>query len=116
MPPAPQTPPDGSDGPRLTPRVVLFRIIGVVAVGLAAIGAVLPLMPTTVFLLIALWAFARGSPALADRLRNHSRFGPMIRDWEERGAIPVKARLNRSCLTATTRSRPIASCCMWALS
>ena len=64
-----------------------------VAVGLAAIGAVLPLMPTTVFLLIALWAFARGSPGLAERLRNHSRFGPMIRDWEERGAIPVKAKV-----------------------
>jgi len=71
----------------------MFRAIGVAAVGLAAAGAMLPLMPTTVFLLIALWAFARGSPKLAERLRNDRRFGPSIRNWEERRAIPVKAKI-----------------------
>lgn len=73
-------------------RSFVYRAIGVIAVGLAAIGAILPLMPTTVFLLIALWAFARGSPEWADRLRTHRRFGPYIRDWEERGAIPRRAK------------------------
>lgn len=73
-------------------RSFVYRAVGVGAVGLAAIGAILPLMPTTVFLLIALWAFARGSPEWADRLRTHRRFGPYIRDWEERGAIPRKAK------------------------
>ena len=77
----------------LTLRVLMFRTIGVAAVGLAIAGAVLPLMPTTVFLLIALWAFARGSPKLAERLRNDRRFGPSIRNWEERRAIPVKAKI-----------------------
>jgi uncharacterized membrane protein YbaN (DUF454 family) len=73
-------------------RAYAYRAVGIIAVALAAVGAVLPLMPTTVFLLIALWAFARGSPAWADRLRAHRRFGPYIRDWEERGAIPRKAK------------------------
>lgn len=59
---------------------------------LAAIGAVTPLMPTTVFLLVALWAFARGSPEWADRVRANPRFGPYIRDWETRGAIPRRAK------------------------
>lgn len=72
--------------------VIAYRILGVAAVALAAIGAVLPLMPTTVFLLVALWAFARGSPEWADRLRADPRFGPYIRDWETRGAIPRRAK------------------------
>lgn len=61
--------------------------------GLAAAGLVLPVLPTTPFLVVALWAFARGAPGWADRLRAHRRFGPMIRDWEERGAIPRRAKL-----------------------
>lgn len=73
-------------------RRLLYRAIGWTAVALAAAGAVLPLLPTTVFLLIALWAFARGSPEWADWLRANRRFGPYIRDWEERGAIPVRAK------------------------
>lgn len=80
-------------GPVRSPRRRrLYQAIGWVAVGLAAAGAVLPLLPTTVFLLIALWAFARGSPEWADWLRANRRFGPYIRDWEERGAIPVRAK------------------------
>lgn len=74
-------------------RVLLYRALGFVAVALAAIGVVLPVMPTTVFLLVALWAFARGSPELADRLRQHPTYGGLIRDWEERGAIPTRAKV-----------------------
>lgn len=73
--------------------VLIYRTIGVAAVGLATAGLLLPLVPTTVFLLVALWAFARGSPELAERLRANRRFGPMIRDWEERRAIPRKAKV-----------------------
>lgn len=72
--------------------VLVYRAIGVVCVGLAIVGAVLPLMPTTVFLLIALWAFAKGSPAWAERVRRHPRLGPYVRDWEERRAIPRRAK------------------------
>ena len=72
--------------------VLLYRGLGVACVGLAGVGLVLPLMPTTVFLLIALWAFARGSPEWAARVRTNPRFGPMVRDWEERHAIPPRAK------------------------
>lgn len=70
-----------------------YRALGLVAVALAAVGVVLPVMPTTVFLLVALWAFARGSPELAERLREHPTYGRFIRDWEERGAIPTRAKV-----------------------
>jgi uncharacterized membrane protein YbaN (DUF454 family) len=71
--------------------------LGLLATGhasLAAAGAgvLLPLLPTTPFLLLALWAFARSSPQLAERLRRSRRFGPAIRDWETRGAISRRAK------------------------
>ncbi|MDZ4373372.1 MAG: YbaN family protein [Phenylobacterium sp.] len=71
----------------------MYRAIGSVAVGLATAGVVLPVLPTTPFLLVAAWAFARSSPELAERLRNHPRSGPFLRDWQDRGAIPVKAKV-----------------------
>lgn len=72
--------------------VIAHRCLGMAAVGLAAAGVVLPILPTTPFLLVALWAFARGAPGWAERVRRHRRFGPMIREWEERGAIPRRAK------------------------
>ena len=83
----PPTPPTG----RMS--VLVYRGVGVVCVGLATVGLVLPLMPTTIFLLIALWAFAKGSPEWADRVRSHPRLGPFVRDWEERRAIPRRAKV-----------------------
>jgi len=73
-------------------HVILYRAVGGAAVGLAAAGVFLPVLPTTPFLLVALWAFARGAPELADKLRAHRRYGPYIRHWEERRAIPRKAK------------------------
>ena len=61
--------------------------LGCLFVGLGMIGAVLPLMPTTIFLILATGCFARSSPRLEAWLLNHPRFGPTLRDWRERGAI-----------------------------
>jgi uncharacterized membrane protein YbaN (DUF454 family) len=82
----PQKPPPGRVA------VVVYRAIGVLCVGLGTAGVFLPLLPTTVFLLIALWAFTKGSPEWAERVRRHPRLGPFVRDWEERRAIPPRAK------------------------
>ncbi|MBL8555263.1 MAG: YbaN family protein [Phenylobacterium sp.] len=71
---------------------LVYRAVGFAMVGLATAGVFLPVLPTTPFLLVAAWAFARSSPELAARLRNHPRFGAFLRDWQDRGAIPLKAK------------------------
>src|SRR5690606_41134853 len=68
--------------------VILLRLAGAGAVGLALAGTVLPLLPTTPFLLVAAWAFARSSPRLDAWLHAHPRLGPPLAAWQARRAIP----------------------------
>lgn len=72
---------------------MLYLTIGWFAVGLALLGVALPLLPTTPFLLVAAWAFAKGSPRLQAWLYGHPRFGPFLTDWRDQGAIPRRAKL-----------------------
>ncbi|MDK9696645.1 MAG: YbaN family protein [Siculibacillus sp.] len=76
--------------------------VGVVATGLAVLGVILPLLPTTPFLLVAVWAFARSSPRLETWLTEHARFGPLIADWSREGAIDGRVkRLSAVVMVAT---------------
>jgi len=61
-------------------------------VGLGAIGLVVPGLPTTVFLLIALWAFSKSSERFRAWLYEHKRLGPSIRAWHEHRVIPARAK------------------------
>lgn len=60
---------------------------------LGFIGLFLPLWPTTPFILVAAWAFARSSPQLHEALMQHRRFGPLLRDWHQYRAIPRRAKI-----------------------
>ena len=70
----------------------IYLALGWFSVGLAIIGIILPVLPTVPFLLVAVWAFSKSSPVLAERIRNHKTFGPLVRDWQDHGAIPFKAK------------------------
>jgi uncharacterized membrane protein YbaN (DUF454 family) len=61
----------------------LWRILGFTSVGIGMINAFIPLMPTTVFLLIGAWALSKGSPEWRAKLVAHPRFGRALRDWED---------------------------------
>lgn len=68
---------------------IFTSIVGWAMIVLAVIGIVLPIMPTVPFLLIASWCFARSSPRFHHWLKNHRVFGPPIKKWEEKRAIPI---------------------------
>ncbi len=72
---------------------ILYLCLGWLMVATGVVGAFLPVLPTTPFLLIALWCFSKSSPKLEAWLLNHPRFGPSLRNWREKGAIPRRAKI-----------------------
>jgi uncharacterized membrane protein YbaN (DUF454 family) len=73
-------------------RLVLLAL-GWLCVGLGIAGIILPLMPGTVFLIVAAACFARSSPRFEAWLVGHPRFGPPILEWRRHGAIPPRIKL-----------------------
>jgi len=67
-----------------------FLGVGHLSVGLALLGVVLPLLPTTPFLLLATACYARGSSRFYGWLLNDPTFGPMIHNWREHRVVARK--------------------------
>lgn len=66
---------------------------GLLAVGVGTVGIVLPLLPTVPFYLLAAFCFARSNPVWEQKLLDHPHWGPPIRNWREKRAIPRRAKL-----------------------
>lgn len=79
----------------------IFLALGWICIVLAVIGIFLPLLPTTPFLILAAFLFSKGSEKLHGWLLNQKTFGPIIRDWHERGAINPKAKILSTFLIVT---------------
>ena len=73
-------------------RSLPYLVLTYVCIALGVIGAFLPLLPTTPFMLVATWAAAKGSPALHRWLYEHPRFGPPLIAWDEKRAITTRAK------------------------
>jgi len=71
----------------------LWLLLGLASIGCGIVGTALPLVPTTPFLLLAAYAFARSSPRLHAWLLAHPRFGPLIEDWHRHRAIHRRAKV-----------------------
>lgn len=71
----------------------LLMLAGFLALGLAALGVVLPVLPTTPFVLVAAACFARSSPRFYNWLLSNRVFGPLILDWSEHRGIPLRAKV-----------------------
>lgn len=72
---------------------MIWLALGTASLGLGGLGAVLPLLPTTPFVLLAACFFSRSSPALHDWLVSHPVFGTAIRDWQEQRAISRRGKI-----------------------
>ncbi|MBC5785299.1 YbaN family protein [Ramlibacter sp. USB13] len=83
---------------------------------LAVVGIVLPVMPTVPFLVVAAWAAARSSPRLHRWLLTHRRFGPYLRDWNEAGVVPRRAKwFSTAMMGGSAASMPVFVPAEWAL-
>jgi uncharacterized membrane protein YbaN (DUF454 family) len=71
----------------------LYLAIGLICVGLGAVGAFLPVLPTTPFMILALAMFAKSSVRLERWLLEHKRFGPPLIAWRQHRVIPIRVKL-----------------------
>lgn len=72
----------------------IFIILGSFSVLLGFIGIFLPLLPTTIFLIIGSYFFMKGSPKLNEKLINHKLFGPFIKNYRDEKGMPLKSKIN----------------------
>lgn len=77
----------------MTPMRAVWFAVGLGAVVLAVLGVALPILPTTPFVLLAAFAFARSSDRWHAWLRTHRVFGPIIENWRAHGAISRRAKI-----------------------
>lgn len=71
---------------------LIYLVLGWCAVALGALGILLPVLPTTPFMILAAFLFAKGSPRARKWLVEHAHFGPHIRNWEQCGSIAPRAK------------------------
>lgn len=75
---------------------------GFLSLCLGLAGIFLPLLPTTPFLLLSAFCFARSSEKLHNWLLFHPRFGVVIADWQERGSISRTSKITAvGCIVVT---------------
>ncbi len=75
------------------PMRLVYLGLGTVCLGLGILGAVLPLLPTTPFILLSAACYARASDRFYNWLLNNRLFGPMIREWRRHRSIPFRVKV-----------------------
>ncbi len=81
-----------------------FVTLGMISLAIGIAGIVLPVLPTTPFVLLAAACFARGSRRFHDWLLGHALFGPIIIEWNEYGSIPWRTKIIAIILMSATLS------------
>jgi uncharacterized membrane protein YbaN (DUF454 family) len=107
-------PAEPSGAPPAVPRVAVgakrlaYLVAGLVCVGLAYLGALLPGLPATPWVLLASYCFARSSPRLEGWLKRSPVFGKILRDWDEHRGIRRPAKVVAVILVVTVVTLSIA--------
>ncbi len=71
---------------------LIWVTLGLLSLGLGIIGIAVPLLPTVPFVLLAAFCFARSSEHLHNWILTHPRFGQVIEDWNQNGAISPRIK------------------------
>lgn len=74
-------------------RKLGYFIVGWISLALGVLGIVLPLLPTTPFVLLSAFCFSKSSKRFHSWLLNHQVFGPLVKDWQRHGVIKLKAKI-----------------------
>ncbi|MEM1152983.1 MAG: YbaN family protein [Pseudomonadota bacterium] len=74
-------------------KTSLYKPLGFLFLALGVLGIALPLLPTTPFVLLAAWFFARSSERWHQRLLDSDMFGPMIRNWEQNRCVSCRSKI-----------------------
>lgn len=72
---------------------MLFLVCGHICLATGTIGIIVPILPTTPFILLACFCYERGSPRFHHALLENKYFGPLITEWKKFGSIPVRAKI-----------------------
>lgn len=71
----------------------LYLSLAALFVTLAGLGVLLPVLPTTPFLLLTSWCLVRSSPTWHARLRRSPVFGPLLADWERHHGVRLHVKV-----------------------
>jgi len=85
----------------------IYLLTGFISLTLGIIGAFLPVLPTTCFVLFAAFCFSKSSTTMHNYLLNHPVVGKAIRKWEENGEIPLRIKVLASVVMLATVSYPL---------
>ena len=76
----------------------LMVLLGWFFILLSAVGVLVPILPTTPFLILALTIFANSSPRFHQMLLDNRWFGPILKDWEENQTVTRRIKLRATFL------------------
>ena len=83
-------------------QILLWRVVAILSLALGIVGIALPVVPTVPFVILAAFAGGKGWPALERWLLEHRTYGPHIRTWRERGAVPRIAKIVATSMMLTS--------------
>ncbi|MDO6720662.1 YbaN family protein [Psychrosphaera sp. 1_MG-2023] len=76
----------------MTLSKLAYFALGWLCIILGTLGIILPLLPTTPFILVAAFAFSKSSERFHLWLLHHNVFGPLIQDWQTNGVIRLRVK------------------------